>query len=396
VTTPAPPRVAFVVGLASGGTASHVAALVVGCQHAGLEVSVLGPAPTLALLGQSLLGQSGCDSAAAKTSAAAETSVTLKTYQVDIADRARPGSAVTAVAAMRSAIAAWRPDVVHAHGVRAGALAVLAIAFLGRRSRPALVVTVHNAPPDDRAARLVYGLLERVCARRADLVLCASADLLARMRRLGAADAQQSDVPAAPMRAPSAAEIAKAKADIGAGDRPVLLAVARLAPQKGLDVLIAAAARWRGRDPQPRTVIAGDGPLAAELRAQASQAGADVLLLGARRDVPALLAIADVVIVPSRWEARALIVQEAMQSGRPIIATRVGGIPELTGDDGALLVGPDDAPALAAAVTRMLDDPALAARLSTAASARSASFPVMEDAMRAAVSTYARLAIGRS
>jgi glycosyltransferase involved in cell wall biosynthesis len=387
VTTPAPPRVAFVVGLASGGTASHVAALAAGCQDAGLEVSVLGPAPTLALL-----GQSGCGAAAVKTSAAVQTSAAVRTYQVGIGDRARPGSAVTAVSALRSAIAAWRPDVVDAHGVRAGALAVLAIAFLGRRSRPALVVTVHNAPPDDRPARLVYGLLERICARRADLVLCASADLLARMRRLGAPDAQQSDVPAAPVRPPSAAEIAKAKADIGAGDRPVLLTVARLAPQKGLDVLIAAAARWRDRDPQPRTVIAGDGPLAADLRAQASQAGADVLLIGARQDVPALLAIADVVIVPSRWEARALIVQEAMQSGRPIVATRVGGIPELTGDDGALLVRPVDAAALAAAVTTVLDDPMLSARLSKAASARSASFPAKEDAIRAAVSTYTRLA----
>jgi glycosyltransferase involved in cell wall biosynthesis len=387
VTTPAPPRVAFVVGLASGGTASHVAALAAGCQDAGLEVSVLGPAPTLALL-----GQSGCGAAAVKTSAAVKTCGAVKTYQVRIGDRARPGSAVTAVSALRSAMAAWRPDVVDAHGVRAGALAALAIAVLGRRSRPALVVTVHNAPPDDQPARLVYGLLERICARRADLVLCASADLLARMRRLGAADAQQSDVPAAPVRPPSAAEIAKAKADIGAGDRPVLLTVARLAPQKGLDVLIAAAARWRDRDPQPRTVIAGDGPLAAELRAKASQAGADVLLLGARQDVPALLALADVVIVPSRWEARALIVQEAMQSGRPIVATRVGGIPELTGDDGALLVRPDDAAALAAAVTTVLDDPMLSARLSKAASARSASFPAREDAVRAAVSTYTRLA----
>jgi glycosyltransferase involved in cell wall biosynthesis len=379
VTAPAPPRVAFVLGLASGGTAGHVAALAAGCRDAGLEVCVLGPAPTLALLSQSSYG-----------------SAAVKTYRVGIADRARPGSAAGAVSAMRAAIASWQPDVVHAHGVRAGALAALAIAFLPSRSRPALAVTVHNAPPEGRAARLVYGLLERICARRADLVLCASADLLARMGRLGAADAEQFDVTAGVVRPPSAAEIATAKADVGAGDRPVLLTVARLAPQKGLDVLIAAAARWRDRDPQPRTVIAGDGPLAAELRARASQAGADVLLLGARQDVHALLAIADVVIVPSRWEARALIVQEAMQSGRPIVATRVGGIPELTGDDGALLVRPDDAAALAAAVTTVLDDTALSARLSKAASARSASFPAKEDAIKAAVSIYARLAIGRS
>jgi glycosyltransferase involved in cell wall biosynthesis len=380
VTGPAePPRVAFVLGLATGGTASHVAALAAGCREAGLDVSMLGPAPTLARLGQSM-----------------GSSAAVKTYRVPITDRLRPGSVAVAVIALRSAFAACRPDVVHAHGVRAGALAGLAIGSMGPRSRPALAVTVHNAPPHARAARRVYGGLERICARRADLVLCASADLLARMRRLGASDAQQFDVAPEPLRPPSAEEIATARADIGAGDRPVFLTVGRLARQKGLDVLIAAAARWRDRDPQPRTVIAGEGPLAARLRAQASQAGADVLFLGAREDVPALLAIADVVIVPSRWEARALILQEAMRSGRPIVATNVGGTPELTGGDSAVLVPPEDSRALAAAALRVLDDPVLSARLGEAASARSASFPSKKDGVNAAVSIYAKLANGRS
>jgi glycosyltransferase involved in cell wall biosynthesis len=380
VTGPAgPPRVAFVVGLATGGTASHVAALAAGCRDAGLDVAVLAPAPTLALL-----GQSGGNSAA------------IKMYRVPVTDRLRPGRAVVAVTALRSAFADWRPDVVHAHGVRAGALTALAARTMGRRNRPALAVTVHNAPPDGRAPRLVYGVLEQISARRADLLLCASADLLARMRRLGASGAEQFDVAAEPLKPPSAEEIATARADIGAGDRPVILTVGRLARQKGIDVLIAAAARWRDRDPQPRTVIAGEGPLAAGLRAQASQAGTDVLFLGAREDVPALLAIADVVIVPSRWEARALILQEAMRSGRPIVATNVGGTPELTGDDCAVLVQPEDPAALAAAVLRVLDDPLLAARLGQTASARSASFPTQKDGVNAAVSIYTKLANGRS
>ena len=374
-----PPRVAFVLGLATGGTASHVAALAAGCREAGLDVSLLGPAPTLALLGQSI-----------------GSSAAVKAYRVPITDRLQPGAVAVAVTALRSAFAAWRPDVVHAHGVRAGALAGLAIGSMGLRSRPALAVTVHNAPPDARAARLVYGGLERICARRADLVLCASADLLARMRRLGASDAQQFDVAPEPLKPPSAEEIATARADIGAGDRPVVLTVGRLARQKGLDVLIAGAARWRDRDPQPRTVIVGDGPLAAGLRAQASRAGADVLFLGAREDVPALLAVADVVIVPSRWEARALILQEAMRSGRPIVATSVGGTPELTGGDSVVLVPPEDPGALAAAALRVLDDPVLSVRLGEGASVRSASFPTQKDGVNAAVSIYAELANGRS
>jgi glycosyltransferase involved in cell wall biosynthesis len=406
-------RVAFVVGLASGGTVSHVSALADGCRAAGLEVSVLAPAQTLALL-----------------------PVGMDVRVVRIGDRPRPDRDAVAIVRLRAGLAASQPDVVHAHGVRAGAFAALAIASLRgsgwagpwplgsepagsspsgsrlrglrlsasrlpdsgprRRARPALAVTVHNAPPDGLPARLVFGLLERICARRADLLLCASPDLLERMRDRGAAAAEQFDVPARPAPAPTTADVAATRADLGAVDRPVVLAVARLAPQKGLDVLIDAAARWHDCDPRPLTVIAGDGPLAGDLRVRAREAGADVALLGARDDVPALLAVADVVVVPSRWEARALVIQEAMRSGRPIVATRVGGTPELTGAGGALLVPPDNAAALADAVMAVLDDASLAARLSSAARERSAALPTEQDAVRAALAIYARLAASRS
>jgi glycosyltransferase involved in cell wall biosynthesis len=368
--TPAGLRVAFVLGLATGGTASHVVALAAGCRAAGLAVSVLGPPPALELFGAD-----------------------VDTVAVAIADRPHPVRDAAAIIRLRAALAGWQPDVVHAHGVRAGAFAALAVATLPG-TRPALVITVHNAPPDGRAARFVHGVLERICARRADLVLAASADLLAQMRGRRA-PVEQFDVPALPAAAPTAAEVAKARADVGADDRPVVLAVARLAPQKGLDVLIDAAARWCARDPRPRTVIAGDGPLAAGLRAQASRSGADVGLLGARHDVPALLAVADVVVVPSRWEARALVLQEAMRAGRPIVATSVGGTAGLTGPDGAILVPAGDAGALAKAVEAVLDDPPRAARLGEAARARSATFPSHEDAVAALLACYARLAHAR-
>jgi glycosyltransferase involved in cell wall biosynthesis len=373
---PAPLRVAYVLGTASGGSARHVAALAAGCRAAGLAVSVLAPASTLALPG-------------------AHTGI--ETFAMNISERPRPASDVVTVARLRSRLAAWRPDVVHAHGMRAGAFAVIATSGLAKTglAGTALAVTVHNAPPASARGRLVYGVLERICARRADLVLCASADLAARMRDLGAAEVQQFDVPAPVTRQPSPADVARARDDVGAGGRPIVLAVGRLAPQKGLDVLIEAAARWQHRDPPPRTVIAGDGPLGAALRAQASRAQADVLLLGAREDVPALLQLADVVVVPSRWEARALIVQEAMRAGKPIVATTVGGTPDLVGRDSAVLIPPDDPAALAAAVTEVLDDPRLAAGLRLAARARSATFPTEEDSVTLAMSAYARLAASR-
>jgi glycosyltransferase involved in cell wall biosynthesis len=120
-------------------------------------------------------------------------------------------------------------------------------------------------------------------------------------------------------------------------------------------------------------------------------AGVAVRFLGARGDVPALLAAADVVVVPSNWEGQPLVVQEALRAGRPLVATRVGGIAQLTGGDGALLVPAGDPVALAAAVTRLLDDPGAAARLAAAARARAALLPTGTAAVDQALGLYQRV-----
>ena len=94
--------------------------------------------------------------------------------------------------------------------------------------------------------------------------------------------------------------------------------------------------------------------------------------LGQRADVPSLLAAAEVVVVASSWEGQPLVVQETLRAGRPLVATRVGGIPDLTGEHGALLVPPGDAGGLASAVLAVLDDPERAEKLGAAALARAA------------------------
>jgi glycosyltransferase involved in cell wall biosynthesis len=340
--------------------------------------------------------------------------------EVDIAARPRPSRDLAAIWRLRGLLSRSRPDVVHAHGLRAGALAALALgrgnarrnagrdgagrhgagrSAPGDRARPALLVTVHNAPPGGGPAAAVYGVLERIVARRADAVLCVSSDLQARMRRLGARGVARALVPAPAAPDVPARTLAGIRAELGVAGGParaaVILTVARLARQKGLGTLVEAAVHWRDRDPAPLLVIAGSGPLHSDLARRAAASGAAIRFLGQRGDVPALLAAADVVVLPSAWEGQPLIAQEALRAGRPLVASRVGGIPDLTGKDAALLVPPGDARALAAAILSVLDDPGLAARLSEAAIKQARTLPSEEDAVDAALAAYRRLASGR-
>jgi glycosyltransferase involved in cell wall biosynthesis len=249
------------------------------------------------------------------------------------------------------------------------------------------VVTVHNAPPHGGAAlTMIYRVLERITARGADLVLCVSPDLERRMRAAGARRVGRAIVPAP--KAPAAAGPAAAEAR-RAGGRPVVLAAGRLAAQKGFGTLLDAAASWRDMDPAPLLLIAGDGPLSEELRARAASLGIDAEFLGHRDDIPALLAAATMFVLPSLWEGQPLVLQEALRAGLPVVATRAGGIPDLTGDDAAVLVPPGDAARLAAAVRTVLGDPALAARLRAAARKHAAELPSPSDAVAAALACYA-------
>jgi glycosyltransferase involved in cell wall biosynthesis len=359
------PRIAYVIGTTAGGTGRHAAMLAEGCTARRLAVSVFGPAATRSLF-----------PAVAFT-------------PVDIADRPRPARDAAAVLRLRRLLARYAPDVVHAHGLRAGAVTALALARTPRRERPAIVVTTHNAAPSGVTSRAAYLALERLTARRADAVLCVSADLAGRMRRAGARDVALAVVSAPPAAAPSAEAVGQARAAMGAAGRPVVLAVGRLAPQKGFDVLLEAMTMLRDREPAPLLVIAGEGPQAARLAARSRAVGSDVRFLGRRTDIPALLAAADVVAVPSRWEGQPLIVQEALRAGRPLVAFRVGGIPSLTGEDAALLVPPGDPGPLASAVRSVLDDRALASALGAAAVARA--LPSEPDAVDAALAAYRRL-----
>jgi glycosyltransferase involved in cell wall biosynthesis len=392
-------RIAYVLGTSGGGTGAHVAMLAAGCASRGMTVRVFGPLQTGRRFfpGQGVIPESGgprgggiAGGRGGPASAGGTESWSLGPgvfVPVEIADRPRPARDLAAVMRLRRLLRRWSPDVIHAHGLRAGTLAALA-----RPAGGALVVTVHNAPVTGGVSGIIYAVLERIVCRRADAVTWVSADLGARMRRRGGRDGGRALVPAPPARPPSPEEIAKVRAELGGDGRPVVLAVGRLAPQKGFGTLLAAAARWRDRVPQPAVVIAGEGPLAGPLADQARSAGVTVRFLGPRDDVPTLLAAADVVAVPSVWEGQPLIVQEALRAGTPLVAARVGGIPELTGEDAAILVPPGDPAALGDAVVSLLGDPGNAAKVRSAGRERAAGLPSLQDAIDAVAGLYVRLA----
>jgi glycosyltransferase involved in cell wall biosynthesis len=407
-------KVAFVLGTSTGGTGRHVLMLAAGCAARGVPAEVFGPAQTDRDFGFSAVAGVGFTA-------------------VDIADRPRLLRDLGAIRRLRRLVRAWRPDVVHAHGLRAGALAAIAAAFVRPGvydARPALIVTVHNAPAAGGVAGAIYRVLELIVARRADSVLCVSADLEQRMRSAGARRVGHAPVPAYPV--PPLASVSadqpapgttpgpprttpgslrtnpgsprttpgplgtnpgppRMPAPLDAGpDRAVVLAVGRLAAQKGFGTLLEAASRWRDIKPEPVLVIVGEGPLEARLKSQAAALHLDARFSGHRDDVPALLAAAAVFVLPSVWEGQPLILQEALRAGVPVVATRVGGTPELTGEDAALLVPPGDPDRLAGAVRAVLTDPALAARMGQAALDRARALPSPDDAVASALAEYAR------
>ncbi len=366
-------HVVLVLAASSGGIGAHVRSLAQGLVAHGVTVTVCAPAGTDALFGFSRTG--------------------ARFHLVDITPTAGARSDATAIGELRRAFTG--ADVVHAHGLRAALLSDLALRTAGRfpglRPETPLVVTSHHALLATGMERRLQRLMERRVARSADLVLGASSDLVARARELGATDARLGPVAAPPMPERRLARDRARAALLGDGpDRPLVLAVGRVVPQKAFGLLLDATRELAALDPEPLLLLAGDGPEAAGLRERVAAEKLPARLLGHRTDVPDLLAAADVLVVSSRWEARSLVVQEAMRAGVPVVATAVGGIPELVGD-AAVLVPPGDAAALGRAVRALLADPERRERLVAAGRQQARTWPDEAATVAQVLSTYDEL-----
>ncbi len=359
--------VALVLASSTGGVGRHVLSLVRGLADAGSPVLVCGPAATDQLFGFTAAG------------------ATFVPVEIPAAPGPQDAGAIRT---LRRALDAAGADVVHAHGLRAGFVAVLA------RPRVPVVVTLHNAVLARGLRGHASNLVERVVARSADVVLGASGDLVERARALGAQDARPGPV-AAPAAAPPRRSRAAVRAEFGIPARtPLVLSVGRLHPQKRYDLLVDAAARWRSLNPAPVVVIAGSGPSYMALAQRASALRAPVTLLGHRGDVPDLLAGADLAVVTSDWEARQLFAQEALRAGVPLVATAVGGLPGLVGD-AARLIPPGDVDALDAAVRAVLLDDGVRTDLAARGPARAATWPGEADTVAAVRAVYAEVVAAR-
>ncbi|MEA2254686.1 MAG: hypothetical protein QOG35_731 [Solirubrobacteraceae bacterium] len=281
-------------------------------------------------------------------------------------------------------LARERPAIVHANSSKAGALGRLAAVLTGV---PVRIFTAHGwafAARTGRSATL-YRWVDRLARPATSIVVCVAES----ERRAGLA--ARTCAPERTVVIHNGVVVEGTERAALRGAPPLIVSVARLAAPKDPLTLVAALARL---EPGSfRAVLVGDGPerdaVAAEVRAAALDG--DITLAGDRDDVAALLAAADVFVLATRSEGLPMSILEAMAAGLPIVASAVGGIPEAVVDDETgRLVPAGDAPALAAALERVLGDAALRRAMGAAGRRRAAEAFGVERFRSAHVALYER------
>jgi glycosyltransferase involved in cell wall biosynthesis len=296
--------------------------------------------------------------------------VTRPTDPADLAAAVAAGVEVLALERRsRWAIWDWRPlvsllrreriDVLHAHKIGSNVWGALLGPLAG------VPVTVAHEHGSDTVSRPLLRFLDReLIGRRADLVVAVSG---ADRRRLVDDEGLSPDrVRVIPNGVPELVLCGgDVRGELGIGsDAPVVVTVAVLRPEKALGNLVRAAAILATEFPELRVLVAGPGlrPYVDELERLIGELGLDrtVTLLGLRSDVPDLLAVADIAVICSDREGQPLALMEYMAAGKAIVATRVGGTPELIEDRvHGLLVPPADVDALAGAIGQLVRSPRL-------------------------------------
>ncbi|HWX74479.1 MAG TPA: glycosyltransferase family 4 protein [Solirubrobacteraceae bacterium] len=334
-----------------GGVGRHIGDLIDGLSAAGHEVVVCSPALP-----------AGVSSAA-------------RHVPLDLRRAIAPRADVAALVRFARVVRDVRPELIHAHSSKAGAIARLARLV---RPRTPVVYTPHGyafAGYFSRdSERLVYKAIERALAPLTSLVTCVC-EAEARLARTVGPRKRVCVVHNGILPPPPGTPDPHVAALRARG--PVIGALTQLRPGKGLETLIDAAPLVLERHAETQFAIVGDGPDLDELRERSRALGVEraVHFLGPSDEPLSVLRGMDIFVHPSWAEAFPYVILEAMALGLPIVASDVGGIGEaIVGGQSGLLVPPREEPALARALKELLDDHQAADRFGQAALERSARF----------------------
>jgi len=263
---------------------------------------------------------------------------------------------LAAFAALYHKIKQGRFQIVHTHISKAGILGRLAARCAGA---PVVLHTFHGQVEelsDGSPRSRIFLACERLAARGADALIAVSQETAAGLQALGIGTPGQYVV------IPNGIDLERfcpeaVRQQVSVAGAPLIGTIASLTPEKGIDLLLQAFAGLAGRHPGLRLCLVGDGPLRPALQEQARDLGlaGRVEFAGNVPDVRPYLAAFDLFVLPSRREGMGRVLLEAMALGRPVVAARAGGIPELVrhGHSG-WLVPPEDPAALAAAIDALL------------------------------------------
>ena len=313
--------------------------------------------------------------------------------------RGRGEPELLAAARLEALVRGIRPDVVHTHMAVAG---VVGRGCARRHGVPHLVTTLHNLTDWQERAWHPLRFLDRKSLRWCDGIAAASEAIRAAMERWDAGLAARTRVVYNGVEVDSfardAGSRATARESLGVEAAACVIGtVARLERRKGIDLLIGAFAAAHAAAPALRLLVVGDGPEREALAACARERGVEraVRFVGEQRDVRPWLAAMDVFAAPSRTEGLGIALIEAMAAGLPVLASRVGGIPEVIGSClcGELLP-PEAGSAWRDAMLKLAADPGARAALGATASLRARAFSV--EASRDALCALYREVLGRA
>jgi glycosyltransferase involved in cell wall biosynthesis len=400
-------KVVMLLGRSTGGIGTHVAQLSADLRERGVEVIVVTHPLTAEHfdLGPVRLWWPGSSGPAHAVRDLARLRRLVRTADI-VHAHGHQGALLGTIATLRGP--QRRAPRVNGRGLRVSALRMPAFrvptfrvpAFRAPAFRvpafraPKLIVSQHNAVLEGSGRQGLKRGVQRWVARHADLITGASNDLVEEALRFGAARAKLAKVPSPRVPGLLAQQPADEQgratlrhtllASLGPDDlagtddtAPLVVTISRIAPQKDLHVLVQAASRLS----HPCTwVVVGDGDplLLAQLRQQARALAAPVCFVGASDQIGQWLLAAEVFVLPSRWEARALVVQEAMAAGTPVVASDVGGLHDLVAGNG-LLVPVGDPRAVAKATDTVLARPDLRMELAAAGRKAAADLPNGSD-----------------